>query len=398
MTGMKIPNAPAIRPLQQLSPSVYESLLRCKARAAWAAHGEKSLVPQHPKALLGICLHGVIEDAHKGRLAGLDERERVAAARLLFDQRAMSRYEQSHPLLRAKFSAPERLPYYNLYRERAALEAASAAGPYEGALAPEAAQPTSAPRQSAERRLLSKDGLLVGQPDLVDLDTHEVVDYKTGPPPDGSVAISDSEARQLRLYVHLALDNGLAVSRAVIARADGNRAALDVSQAEADAEGRKAREHLAAFNKVAGRAFDEVAQASAEACIFCPCIPFCEAFWRAASPEWADKCGLHVEGTVSNASRAVVQGVALLTLELTMERGTVTPGPAVVQQLPEMWSTAADGTPPSLGDVVRLVHCRAPDAAGDRPVIRVDRAATALWTVRAQLPTPGATATSRGEQ
>lgn len=390
MTGMRIPNPPLIRPLEQLSPSIYESVVRCKARAAWTAHGQKSVVPQHPKAMLGVCLHAVIEAAHRGRLAGLDEPAQLAAARALFDERALSRYEQAHPLLRAKFSAPDRLPYYNLYRERAALEAVGAAArAHQWAPQSEAVELVPVPRQSAERRLLSRDGLLVGQPDYIDLDAKEIVDYKTAAPGDTNPdSVSDAEARQLRLYVHLALDNGLVVSRGVIARADGRRAAIDVSPSQADAEGQSAREHLAAFNEMAGRDFREVAQPSADACTLCPCIPFCEAFWQSAAPEWADTCGTHAEGTVANTSSAVIQGVALLTLGLTVQRGTVAPGPAIVQQLPETWSTAGGTPSPVLGDVVRLVHCRTPEATADPLVLRVDRVTTALWTAPSQSPRP----------
>jgi len=57
---MHIPNAPDVMPLQQLSPSIYEALLRCRARATWAAFGDRSTLPQHPKALLGSCLHGLV--------------------------------------------------------------------------------------------------------------------------------------------------------------------------------------------------------------------------------------------------------------------------------------------------------------------------------------------------
>src|SRR5712691_5703311 len=103
---MRVPLAPSINPLQQLSPSVYEALLRCNARGAWAAHRDRSAVPQHPKALLGVCLHGVVEDAHNGRLIGSDGEGRLAGAREIFDRRAKSLYEQAHPLVRAKFSSP----------------------------------------------------------------------------------------------------------------------------------------------------------------------------------------------------------------------------------------------------------------------------------------------------
>jgi RecB family exonuclease len=382
---MRVPHIPGITQIQQLSPSVYEALLRCKARAAWAAHGDRSAVPQHPKALLGVCLHSVVEEAHNGRLAGLDGEARLAVAREIFDRRARSLYEQAHPLVRAKFTSPERLPYYNLYRERAALEAIASADRVERlALTAGASHFTPSPRLQAEKKLISSDGLLVGRPDFIDAGAQEVVDYKTGAAPDEAVdGASAAEVRQLRLYVHLALDNGIPVSRAVVARADGQRASIEVSRDDAEAEGRRARELLVQYNRTAGSAFDEAAQPSPENCGFCPCIPFCEAFWRTASPAWAEQCGAHLEGRISSVEESTVQGMKLLTLRVDVQRGTVRAGETFVEQIPESWITADGTDSPLEGDVVRVVHGR---LGGDTPtqVIRVDRTATSVWTVAAE--------------
>ncbi len=382
---MRVPRAPGVAPLQQLSPSIYEALLLCKARAAWAAHGDRSAVPQHPKALLGVCLHSVVEDAHNGRLAGLDGEALLTVARELFERRARSLYEQAHPLVRAKFSSPERLPYFNLYRERATLEAVATAKRLER-VAPVVDAPETAPlvRLQAETKLVSSDGLLVGRPDLIDIAAQEVVDYKTGAVPDEAVdAVSAAEAQQLRLYVHLALDNSIPVSRAVIARADGRRASIDVSKEEAEAEGRRARELLAEYNSSAGEAFEKAARPSPENCSFCPCIPFCEAFWRTASPAWAEQCGVHLEGPVSAVEESTIQGMKLMTLRVEVQRGTVDAGDTFVEQIPEVWATADGADPPCEGNVVRVVHGR---LAADAPpqVIRVDRTATSVWTAAAE--------------
>ena len=64
--------------------------------------------------------------------------------------------------------------------------------------------------------------------------------------------MSDAEVRQLKLYVHLAIENGMRISRAVIARADGRRASIDVTPEQAAQEGRQARELLAEYNSRAG--------------------------------------------------------------------------------------------------------------------------------------------------
>lgn len=383
---MRIPGQPAVRELSHLSPSLYEAVLVCKARAAWIAFGDRDRVPQHPRALLGTCVHAVVEDAHNGRLPPGDDDSRRAAAREIFDRKAKDLYDGAHPLLRAKFPAAERIPYYYLFRERAALLALDAAA------RPNAAHPAAAgpgpgtqPPQGAlvETTLRSRDGLLVGRPDYVDAAASEVIDYKTGAgPEDDPAGLLGSEARQLRLYVHLARELGLDLKRGVVVRADGRRVALDVSEADAATEGQESREALRSFNAEAAKGFKRLAEPSPETCRYCPCIPFCEAFWETAAADWADQCGTHVEGTVFSVSRAVVQNTALITLELAMTRGTAPPGTAVVQQLPEKWA-CGDGTPPpQAGDIVRVVNCRAADEADGVSVIRPDRLTTAFWTVR----------------
>ncbi len=391
---MRIPEQPAVKELKHLSPNLYEAARVCKARAAWIAFGDRDAVPHHPRALLGTCVHAVVEDAHIGRLPPGDEESRRAAARTVFDRKAKELHDATHPLVRVKFPTPERIPYYYLFRERAAVLALAAAARPNAERAP-ATGPGSGPPPPqgtlVETTLTSRDGLLVGRPDYVDPATGEVVDYKTGAGPDDDPGgLRDSEARQLRLYVHLGRERGLELRSGVVVRVDGRRVALEVAEADATAEGQRARETLGAFNAKAAESFMELAEPSADACCFCPCVPFCEAFWEAAARAWVDKCGTHVEGTISAVSKAVVQNTALVTLELAVARGTVAPGPAVVQQLPEKWACVDGAPPPEVGDVVRVVNCRLADDAGGTSLIRPDRLTTAVWTVRSAAAASGA--------
>ena len=124
---MRLPRATTVAPIRQISPSLYQAMLRCRARAAWIAHGDKAAVPLQPKALLGTCFHAAVEQANRGQFSGLGRDEQLQAARNVFDRSAQTVLAQTHPLLRVKFGSPEKLPYYNLYRERAAIEAADSA-------------------------------------------------------------------------------------------------------------------------------------------------------------------------------------------------------------------------------------------------------------------------------
>jgi len=383
---MRIPEQPAVKELKHLSPSLYEAARVCKARAAWIAFGDRDGVPHHPQALLGACVHAVVEDAHNGRLPPGGAESRRAAARDVFDRKAKELHEAAHPLMRMKFPTPERIPYYYLFRERAAVLALGTAARSNAERAPATAPGSGAyPSQGTlvETTLRSRDGLLVGRPDYVDPAAGEVVDYKAGARfDDDPDALLDSEARQLRLYVHLGRERGLELRSGVVVRIDGRRVALDVSEADATAEGQRARETLGAFNAKAAKSFKELAEPSADACRYCPCIPFCEAFWEAAAPAWVDNCGTHVEGTISAVTKALVQNTALVTLELAVVRGTVAPGAAVIQQLPEKWTCVDGGPPPEVGDVVRAVNCRRADDGDETALIRPDRLTTAVWTVR----------------
>ena len=378
---MQIPDPPNTVPLTRLSPSQYEAGRACKARLAWATSGRRNELPDHPKALLGTCFHAVVEAAGTGRFPAENEEAVGTSAREMFDQLAVAAYGRAHQLLRVKYRSVEALPYYYLYRERVTLMAQRVAD-RRGLPSTWMASVRSAtsPRPLIETTLTSLDGLLFGRPDYVDLEAREILDYKTGISGDDDTAMSPAETRQLHLYVHLALENDLPVSRAVIVRPAGRRAVADVTKVQADAEGRQAREVLEQFNQSAGRSFDAIAQPSAEACQFCSCIPFCEPFWRDATPAWLEECGTHVEGRITAITESQIQSVLVLTFDIEVSRGTVDAARAFVEQVPESWTTAGGSPRPAVGEVLRVVHGRA-TLPGGVPVIRVDRTLTSLWTV-----------------
>ena len=386
---MKIPIPPDVVRLPRLSPSQYEAGRACKARLAWTTAGRRDELPEHPKALLGIWFHAVVEAAAEGRLSADNEEQTSAAAREMFDQTATAAYGRTHALLRVKYPSVEILPYYYLFRERAVLMARRVAvrrrpPPAAGTVCRHAAPS----RPLVEETLTSSDGLLFGRPDYVDIQACEVLDYKTGAAADDAAAISPAEARQLRLYVHLALENDLPVSRGVIVRPGGRRADVEVTGSQADAEGRQAREVLENFNRAAGRTFEEVATPSAETCTFCPCIPFCEPFWRGATPDWLEACGAHIEGRITAIMESEIQGMRVLTFDLDVLRGTLGAERAFVEQVPESWTLTGECSAPQIGAMIRIVHGRATQPASV-PVIHVDRTLTSLWTAPRRTRTEG---------
>lgn len=378
---LNIPQPPDAAPLTRLSPSQYQAGRMCHARLAWATRGRREELPDHPKALLGTSFHAVVEAAALARFPEESDETIGAAARGMFDEVTGSAYGRAHALLRAKYRSAEALPYYYLFRERAALAAVSVAARRGRPSASNViVRDETRSTRLIETTLTSSDGLLFGRPDYVDLLAEEIVDYKTGVSFEDATAITDTEIRQLNLYVHLARENNLSVSRGVIVRPGGRRAVAEVSDVQAEAEGHEAREVLDQFNQMAGRTFNAIARPSIEACRFCPCIPFCEAFWQAATPAWQEECGTHVEGRITAITDSQIQGLRLLTCGLEVSRGTLDTTRAFVEQVPESWMTVGGSAPPHIGDIVRIVHGRA-TAAGMVSVIRVDRTITSLWTV-----------------
>lgn len=370
---MKPPRPPIIAPLDHISPSLYESSLACPARGFFSALGERGAVPQHPKSLLGTSFHSVIAAARTGFLT--DDPGRVkAAARELFDRSVQASFDEAHLLLRLKFKLAERLPFYNGIRERAAVHA-------EGVWTPPSGR-TGAGSRRTEARLSSNDGKIIGRPDFIDEAASEVVDYKTGgAQEDAGDGVSDSEARQIRLYVHLSRENGIELARGAIVRGDGRRCVLEVSQASAEEEGVKARQVLSELNSLAaaGGSFEEAASPSADACRGCPCIPFCGAFWTRAEPAWAKAVGQHIEARVHEVRSRRLQGVDLLGMEVEVLRGSCLRVSASIEHLPLDWTTLGGVSPPATGSLVRVVGAR---VEGENPplVVRVDRTTTSVWS------------------
>ena len=379
---MLLPKPPAVVPLTQISPSVYEASLTCLAKATWFAGGDTRLLPEHPAALLGIAIHAVVAAAHRRvlRVEGKSDRD---AARKLFDHAVQRRHQDAHAILRLKFPSPERLPYYNLRREQAALLAARVAETRSGNLDAARADTSGESWSRTEARLRSKDGVIVGRPDYIDAAAASVVDYKSGQAPEqGRGRTSDSEARQLRLYAYLAAQNGVRITNGQIIRSDGYRSDLSITAPAADAEADKARGQLRSINELIASTseFAALASPSAENCRSCPCIPFCEAFWAAAKPDWKEKCGVHISGRISAVDSRMIQGVAITTLVVDPEHGTlVGRRKLAIEQIPSEWIPPNEQQAVRRGALVRVTHGRLLAGEKQAVVVRPDRVMTAIW-------------------
>ena len=384
---MFVPDPLNIAQLERIAPSVYVVSLNCLAKAAWLALGDDNVLPQHPAAILGTAFHAVLAAAHKGALPVTGAGDRTPA-RNLFDMTARQLHEGAHPLVKLKFRSADRLPFYNLHRERSAHIATlvAASKPQSSGSAFGETKPNGLSAKT-EFRLCSKDGRIVGRADYIDCRSGTVMDYKTGHVLEGEAdagAMSDSEIRQLRLYAYLAAENGIDIDQGVITRGDGRRCQIEISQDEAETEADHAREQLGKFNAAVdgGTAFPDLASPSSKNCSFCPCIPFCGPFWATAQAEWAVDCGLHIEGVVAEVESRQIQGVSLTTLVLSRRAGTLSAQSASVERIPDEWMMMDGLNLPRIGDVVRIVHGRQMGGDLDAAVVGVNKTLTAVWRLR----------------
>lgn len=388
---MHLPLPPSPQPIQAISPSLYEAMRHCRARAVWARFGPRQVIPDVPNAVLGTSFHRVMEAAAERRLPPHSQVE----ARGLFDAEAQRIFEGAHPLLRNKYPTKAHLPNYFLQRERVALAAlrlSSSIPPVPPGVAAPASQPASPAwaGSPAEQLLSSQDGQLRGKIDFLNVAAHEVVDYKAGIVFQGSASeVSDRERRQLSFYAYLAQERGVMVQKGTIIRSNGQAASIQISPQDALSVAQDARNTLAEYNRAvgSGSTFHDLGQPSKEACWFCPCIPFCEKFWEFRKPDWAEFQGFgwHLQGLISQASESDLQGLRVLTMTLSNCTGTSIPDGAAVtiEQIPIPWITPNPETAPNQGQVVRVVHARRPDEANSQ-LFRADKALSTVWQLSVQ--------------
>jgi PD-(D/E)XK nuclease superfamily len=382
---MDLPPIPALRSLESISPSFYNAALLCRARAAWQQFGPRGALPASTGSIIGACFHAVMEMGNQGRLS--EGEEGIREAKAAFDRKAGQLFSEAHPLLKAKFVSPERFPFYFERRARVAILAAKASS---GVVAQQAnahgrGAANGKPADQArlvEQMLSSRDGLIKGRIDLWERSSSTVTDYKSGlEPKNAPSGITENETHQLRLYVHLARENGCAATSAAIVRGDGHRAAIAVPAADADSEAQTARHTLAQFNQLVsgGAHFHSLAIPSRESCAGCPCIALCDPFWEAAQPEWEESCGANAEGEIVAIREASFAGSPLRSLSLKDCRGSAPTGDLVVEQIPLAWLSLGSSIPEA-GRRVRIVSAARRPPEPQNRVLRVDRVkSTAIW-------------------
>lgn len=382
---MDLPVLPPLHVLERISPSFYNAGIICQARAAWLRFGDKYSLPSSTGAMLGSAFHAVMDLGNRGMFsqgaAGLGE------AKKEFDKEAQKLFAHAHPLLKAKYATPTKIPFYSIRRSRAAALAlrASVVARQRAATA-EMHGSTAGSGDSSrfvEQTFTSRDGKVTGKLDLLEPKLSKVTDYKSGQrPPDNPSGLSDPEVRQLRLYAYLARENDYPVTEASIVRGDAAEVTIPVTTDDAASEAVSAKQMLQDFNNAvaAGKSFGDIARPSPN-CANCPCIPFCERFWEDALPEWEEECGTNAEAIITESQDANVAGMKLKTFTLDCTRGTAPRGRLIAEQIPLDWLSIGSSVP-AVGSTIRVVLAARSGTEPDRRTLHVDRfKATTIWRV-----------------
>jgi hypothetical protein len=322
--------APALAPLERISPTLGEAIRRCFLRVAFMRDSRFSFL-QKPTtaAALGIVAHELAESAARGRFASIELPRRAD----VFDQewqaaiaRERSRLEEAWPL--APVPPPERWRGYELVRTR--LRGLIVENIVEEDLD---ALPTEA--RQVETWLEDAGGRLFGRADRIEISKDgsvEIVDLKSGwALPD---EIKPEHRRQLLVYAFLwQAEHGIWPKRATIQRLDGSRLTIDVNPAEAEGVAHDLITALEEFNATIAHApaAEQLASPGPEACEFCEFRAACAPFFATLGEQW----GWYRRSAVGRVVRAIpVAGSVVVELEAegaNLSRGT---GPVRVLGVP----------------------------------------------------------------
>lgn len=168
---MKLPCWPTIGPISSITPSLYNELIRCPARALWAATGARNVLPENPRTLLGQAFHYAISKSSRldEQGANQDVRQSVSDS---YQACSLKLYEAAHPLIRWRWPTVRHLPDYEILKEYAVRCSLK--------IAPRGQTSRRITSHLIEYKLASRDGLVRGRPDHIDTKAGEVVDYKSG--------------------------------------------------------------------------------------------------------------------------------------------------------------------------------------------------------------------------
>jgi hypothetical protein len=271
---MSCQHAVVLTPAGRTTPTLWSHMRLCSLRAALSVSREADEWVLHsPRTWLGTAFHRLMADGPR------DAREAAA----LWDAAiAGLRDVALRHRLDLRFASPESWPGYYLVRQRAIASAVEHGSSSAAAAYRRRPPPDATPGHGNKNLLTARGGRLAGRPDHYDQFT--VTEYKSALPDPAwaeSASIIDGYWRQLRLYSVLIGESGNWPTTARIVAASGQTVEEPVNRPACEAEADTAISALDAMNRVLTGSADyrELANPSQVACVQCPFVAICPAFW-----------------------------------------------------------------------------------------------------------------------
>lgn len=349
---------PPLADLQRVSVTEVEALLSCPLQLAYrrSGHGKRRSTPW---ARLGTVCHGVLERAARGELGdvddGFDDRYAQMWDQAIADQEQLAAAGGEREL----YGPATNWPTYATKRARLRRRARE--------IAHEAQSWRDREGVRIEERLEAPGEVLFGYPDLIvrEPGPYRVVDYKSGvvTSPSDDEELNPGYRRQVLLYAYLESiqeDGGRPVEGQVVPLA-GDSVRFDIDWPEVEALAVEVHAVIASTVKSVDVA--DLARPSADTCRFCTYAARCPAFHAALNPALA----LGSIAMVGSVLGSWADTSGRLTMDLTVEQGTVTASRVKVERIdPSRYPAVALVVP---GDRVCCIGLRSRGESEDELVV-----------------------------
>ena len=317
-----------VQPIRSISPTAFNNIRDCALKALWSLSRKTPLLPQSPKARIGIVAHKLIAESGQGQLQPDKDAINARWGELVEDTQAeMSASPLEMHLAPLEHSVPD-IEVRRIRAIQRAFEIANGRGPTQ----PRNQSHLLAPRYGHEIRVQSSDGLIRGTIDAAIRTDHGAViqDYKSGPimESDGEndVKLKETYQTQLKMYAALYAESyGEWPASLELVPLSGERQEVVLETAECSNLLNQAKAALQDLNtKIATYPSESLpsllASPSPPACGFCQYRPACKPYQAATTRTTGGEWPLDVLGVVKGVRQL---GNSKLLLRLTTTRGSV---------------------------------------------------------------------------
>jgi hypothetical protein len=293
---VRIPDGFDPRPLERVTPTMFEALHRCMLRAAFRTDRNYSgMARPTPAATLGKVSHKLAEEVVKGEFGDVDEHftERLAAEWDALVNVGFVAIQAAAEL--GEVPPPPRWRGYNIVRTRTLrrlMEVSESRGRAR----------RDSPAPVLEQRIEAKTEPVAGTPDRVERSggALEIIDLKTSWRLGD--ALEPAHRDQLLIYAWLWHDvNGEWPEKVSVLRLDGVKVSVDVVPSEAANVVRAAVHLFKAYNDLISdhASQDLLASPSEAACAWCPYRGACRSYLDQEEGRWESYGRVSFGGTVS---------------------------------------------------------------------------------------------------